>query len=242
MTRSITQYWMLAAVLTVLPGASGAAAAAEPEGASGSGPTVLHLTQIAERKLARDLLHVDLRAEKTAGDPQAVEAAINDAMAKALATAKQAPGIEIETGSYSVYRDTSKNQWDGSQLLLLKGKDSGALLKLAGTLQAQGLVMANLVYEASHEVVRSAEDELTAEALTSLGKRAGAIADELHLSLLRYRDVTVGNAETQGGPMPRFAPMATESLSSSMPAPVAAAGEATVRVTVNADVLLSARP
>jgi len=241
MMRSMAQRWLLAAALGALPGAAGVACAAEPETATPPAATVLHLTQVAERKLTRDLLHVDLRAEKTAGEPQAVEAAINDAMARALTTARQVPGIDIETGSYTVFRDTSKNQWNGSQLLLLKGKDSGALLKLAATLQAQGLVMANLMYEASPEVVRSAEDELTAQALAALGKRAGAIADELHLSVLRYRDVTVGNAETPGGPMPRFAAaMATEAAA--MPAPVAAPGEATVRVTLNADVLLGAKP
>ena len=50
----------------------------------------------------------------------------------------------------------------------------------------------------------------------------------------------VGNAQTEGGPMPRVAQMAM--AASSMPTPVAAAGEATVHVTVTADILLAAKP
>jgi uncharacterized protein len=232
----IPRHWLLAAALAALPTVPSLAQPAASE------PTVLHLTQIAERKLARDLLHVDLRAEKSAADPQAVQAAINDAMAKAVAAAKQVQGIDIETGSYSVFRDTSKNQWMGSQTLQLKGKDAAALLTLAGELQTQGLLMANLTYEASREVVRGAEDELTSEALTALGRRAAAIAVQLHLAVMRYRDVTVGNAETQGGPMPRFAAAEMTGASSRMPTPVAEPGEATVQVTINADVLLGAKP
>ena len=49
--------------------------------------------------------------------------------------------------------------------------------------------------------------------------------------MLRYRDLHVGNAETEGRPIPRFAAAA-------MAAPVAEPGEATIRVTVEAELLL----
>lgn len=201
-----------------------------------NGLTVLHLTQTAERRLPRDLLHVELRAEKSGADPQTVEAAINQNMAKALAQARQVQGITIETGSYSVYRQSqSATDWTGSQSLFLSGGDAGALLKLAGALQGQGLIMSNLGSEASPKTVHAAEDALTAEALSSLDHRVATIALQLHLSVAGYRDLTVGNAEPQGGgSMPRMAMAAA-----SMPAPVAASGEATVRVMVTADVVLT---
>lgn len=226
------QRWLLAPVLVL--------ALAGPALADPPAPTVLHLVQTAKKKLARDVLHVELRAEKTGADAQTVEATINAAMAKALDQAKQAAGIEVETGSYSVYHVESQSQWSGSQSLFLGGADSGAVLKLAGALQAQGLVMSNMGYEASHGVLRGAEDELTNEALAALDKRAASVAQQLHLSVLGYRDLTVGNAQTAGQPMPRFGPM--EARAAPMPAPVAAPGEATVSVTVNADILLGARP
>jgi predicted secreted protein len=201
-------------------------------------PTVLHLTQSAERRITRDLLHVDMRAEGKGADPKAVEAGINRLMAKALAEAKQVPGIEVSNGGYNVYRDASSSEWTGSQSLFLGGTDSGALLSLAGTLQAGGMVMSNLGYEVAPATVRGAESVLTVEALSGLGQRAAAIAQQLHVSVLGYRNLTVGNAETSGGPMPRFAATAT---ASPMSAPVAAPGEGTVRVTVSADILLGTK-
>ena len=72
---------------------------------------------------------------------------------------------------------------------------------------------------------------MTAEALAGLAQRASEIAERVHLSILRYRDLRVGNAETGNQPMPRFAAMA-------MAAPVAEPGEAVIRVTVSADLLL----
>jgi predicted secreted protein len=201
-----------------------------------SAPTVLHLTQPAERRLPRDRLHVEIRAEKTGADPRAVQAAINAAMAAGLAAARQMAGIEIQTGSYAVYRTAPQNppEWVGMQSLSLTGGDAGALLDLAGRLQSQGLVMSNLGYEVSPQALHEAEDELTAEALAALERRAAAIAQQLRLSVLGYRDLTVGNAQAESGPRAMMAAAGA----AAMPAPVAAPGEASVRLAVSADILL----
>jgi predicted secreted protein len=187
--------------------------------------------------VTRDLLHVDLRTEKTSGDQQAVESAINQAMAKALAMARQQPGIDIDTGFYSINREFDKHppQWSGSQSLFLSSTDASTLLKLAGELQAQGLVMSSLHYEASPKTMRGVEDELTSQALSALERRAEAIAEQLHLSVLRYRNLTIGSAQTRGSPMPLFEQSVA---ATAMPPPVAAPGEAPISVTVVADILL----
>jgi uncharacterized protein YggE len=91
--------------------------------------------------------------------------------------------------------------------------------------------MSSLTYEVSPETVRGAEEDLTAEALADLAQRASSIAEEVHLSVLRYRDLRVGNAETETEPMPRLAAVA-------MAAPVAQPGVAVIRLTASADVLL----
>jgi uncharacterized protein len=225
---------LLAAALSVLPIVPGLAATSQPA----PPPTVLHLSQTAERRLPRNLLHVELRAEKTAATADAVEVAINRSMAKALAEARRVNGVEVETGSYAVYRAMPQKgapEWNGAQSLRLSGLDFAALLKLAGTLEAEGLVMSNLTYEASPKAVRDAEDSLTSEALSAMAARAAAIAQQLHLKVSGYRDVTIGNAQAEGGPIPRFAAMAE----AAMPAPVGAPGEATIRVTVGAEILLA---
>ncbi|MGH7031104.1 MAG: SIMPL domain-containing protein [Stellaceae bacterium] len=203
---------------------------------AGVEPTVLHLSQTAERKIVRDLLRVELRAEETGADPLALQAAINRRMAAALARAHQAPGIEVETGAYAVNEEQPQHgpsHWRASQSLILTSKAADALLKLAGALQSDGLLMSSLDYQVSPATVHGAEETLTAEALAGLDHRAAAIAGRMHLSVLRYRDLRVGNAATGEPPAPRFAMMAT-----AMPAPVAEPGEATIRVTISAELLL----
>lgn len=198
--------------------------------------TVLHLSQTAERRIARDQLRVELRVDEAGADPRSVQAAINRRMAAALDRAKQAPGVRVETAAYYVAEERPQNapaRWRGSQSMILTGKDADAVLKLAGELQSQGLSTTALAYELSVEAARAAEGDLTAEALAGLDRRAKAIAGEMHLSPVRYRELRVGNAETEGRPGPRGAALA-------MAMPVAEAGEAEVRVTVEADLLLAA--
>jgi uncharacterized protein len=197
--------------------------------------TVLHLSQTAERSVIRDLLRIELRVEETGVDARSVQAAINRRMAAALDRAREVQGVRIETGSYNVGEERPQNgptRWRGSQSVILTGKDADSMLKLAGALQSDGLSTSSLTYDISPETVRGAEQDLTDEALAALDHRAASIADRMHLTVVRFRDVRVGNAETGGRPVPRFAAMA-------MAAPVAEPGEATVRVTIEAELLLA---
>jgi uncharacterized protein len=206
-------------------------ALAEPAAA----PTVLHLTQTAESKVVPDLLRVEMRVEEAGVDALLVQAAINRRMAAALQRARQVVGVTVETGAYSVDEEQPQHgppRWRGSQSLILSGTAADAVLKLAGAMQAQGLLMSSMNYTVSPETVRGAEEDLTAAALAGLGERAATIAGRLHLAVFGYRDLRVGNAETGQPPLPRLA------MAMAMPAPVAAAGEAVIRLTVEAEVLL----
>ena len=197
--------------------------------------TVLHLSQTAERSVLRDLLRIDLRVEETGADPLPIQSGINSRMAAALDRAHKIQGVRVETGSYGVGEErpqSGPSRWRGTQSLILTGKDADAALKLAGALQSDGLLMSSLVYESSPEIVRGAEEDLTAEALAALDRRAASIADRMHLAVRGYRDVHVGNAETGGRPVPRFAAAA-------MAAPIAEPGEATIRVTIEAELMLA---
>src|SRR5215469_17976648 len=199
--------------------------------------TVLHLSQTAERNVLRDLLRIELRVEETGADPLAIQSAINRRMAAALDRAHKIQGVRVETGSYGVGEErpqSGPSRWRGSQSLILRSKAADAALRLAGVLQSDGLLMSSMAYEASPETVRGAEEDLTAEALAALDRRAASIAGHMHLAVLRYRDLHVGNAETEGRPIPRFAAAAMAA------APVAEPGEATIRVTIEAELLLGA--
>jgi uncharacterized protein len=197
--------------------------------------TVLHLSQTVDRSVLRDRLRIELRVEETGADPLTLQSAINRRMATALDRAHQVQGVQPETGSYSVGDErpqSGTSRWRASQSLILTSKVADAALKLAGALQSDGLLISSLAYEVSPETVRGAEEDLTAEALAALDRRAASIASSMHLEVLRYRDLHVGNAETGGRPGPRFAATA-------MTAPVAEPGEAMVRVTIEAELMLA---
>ena len=225
--------FLLAAGLILFWAASAMAQGAEPQ------TTVLHLSQTAERNVLRDLLRIDLRVEEAGADPLAIQSAINRRMAAALDRAHQVQGVQVETGSYNVGEErpqSGPSRWRGSQSLVLRSRAADPALKLAGTLQTDGLLMSSMAYEASPETVRGAEEDLTSEALAALDRRAASIADRMHLAVLRYRDLRLGNAETEGGrPVPRFATAAMAAP------PVAEPGEATIRVTIEAELLLVAQ-
>ncbi|HJU19516.1 MAG TPA: SIMPL domain-containing protein [Stellaceae bacterium] len=207
-----------------------------PHGPPEPTATVLHLRETAEKSLVPDRLRVVLRAEESGTDPRTVQAAINQHMAAALARARQVAGVAAETGDYALFQETPSGappRWRGSQSLILLGEGAPQMLKLAGALQSDGLVMSALAYEVSPEALRGAEEDLTAEALAALDRRAAAIADRMHLRVLRYRDLTVGNAETGVRPLPRAAMMGT-----ALAAPVAAPGREQVQLTVSADLVL----
>lgn len=223
--------WVAVALLALLLAPSGPAFAQDADQRA----TVLHLSQTAERSVMRDLLRIELRVEEAGADVRAVQAAINRRMAAALDRAHQVQGVRLETGTYSVGEERPQNapaRWRGQQSVILTGKDADSMLKLAGALQSDGLAIGSLAYEVSPETVRGAEEDLTAEALAALDHRAASIAGHMRLGVLRYRDLRVGNAETGGRPTPRFAAMA-------MASPAAEPGEAVIRVTIEAELLLA---
>jgi uncharacterized protein len=208
------------------------ALAADAPGDSG---TLLHLSEQAERPVARDQLRAMLRVEASDADAARLQAEINRRMAAAVARAKSVAGVTIFTGGYAVYDQHAKDQpplWHGSAGLTLTAHDAAPLLALAGELQQSGLLMSALNYELTPEAARKAEDELTVEALDRLRQRAERIAATLGLAVLRIRDLRVGNA-TGAQPIPRL--FAAAVGTGGAPAPVAEPGEATVSVSVDAE-------
>jgi predicted secreted protein len=208
--------------------------------------TLLHLSEPAQRLVARDQLHTVLRVEAVDADAAKLQADINHRLAAALAKVKSVATLRVETSGYSVYPEsgpsvvskTRTNQWRGSASLSLIGQDAAPLLALVGELQKDGLVLSSLAYELTPAAARTVEGELTDQALARVNERAAKIAATLGLSVERIRDLRVGNAlGTQ--PIPRV--FAGQMATASAPAPVAEPSEATVTVTVDADFVLVSR-
>ncbi len=100
--------------------------------------------------------------------------------------------------------------------------------------------MRGLAPELSPEARQAVEDELTEAALTRVQQRAGRIATVLGTKVDMMRDVRVGNASAPPAPIRAMAAMTN--FSQPAPPPVAEPGEATVSVTVDADIALAPRP
>jgi predicted secreted protein len=225
------------AALSVLGSAPPAVAA---DTAAPPSVTVIHLTERAERLMARDRLRAGLAVEVTGPVPQQVQAEINRRMEAALAKAKSVSTVKAETGGYSVFpeRNTGKpTLWHGQQTLNLVSDAPADLLALMGDLQQQGLATQGLTFEVAEETLRKAEDGLTAEALAAVGQRADKVAGDLGMRVQQIRDVTVGNAE--GGARPPLPMAMMRAAAAPPPPPVAEPGDAQVSVTVQAEIWLA---
>jgi predicted secreted protein len=228
----------LPALVLVLGLAAALPVRAEAPAERDAGLTVLHLSETGEKTIRRDRLHAALRAEASGPEARKVQAQINKQMAAALELARKVSSVKVETGGYSVWQEQPQKgpaRWRGSQSLTLVGSDPSALLGLVGELQHAGLVVSSLEYQLAPETARAAEDSLTDDALMRLRVRAERIAKSLGMSVVRLRELRVGNAEG-GRPRP---PVPMRAMASKEYAPpVAEPGEATVTVTVEAEVLL----
>ena len=202
--------------------------------------SVLHLSETAQRDVPRDLLRATLAAEATDPDAGKVQSQINQRMSAAMTRIKGAADVTVETGGYSVYRETPDKQpprWHGSQTVNLTSKDFAALLSLIGTLQQQSLVIQSLAPDISREARQSVEDALTDEALTRLKQRADRIAATAGVKLQGFRTLTVGNVNA---PPPVVRPMMRMAAAAAPEAPpVAEAGNATVSITATAEFALA---
>jgi uncharacterized protein len=228
----------LAAAAAILALASLSLPAAAAEAPATADVTVLHLSAQADRMVPRDRLRAVLRVEGADADPARLQAEVNRRMAEAVTRAKSVAGVTLATSGYSVFEEMAKDQpprWHGAAGLTLSAQDAAPLLALVGELQQSGLALSALDYELSPEAARKAEDALTAEALTRLRQRAERVAESLGLAVLRIRDLRLGNAAGTP-PQPRPFMMAKAAVSSAAPPPVAEPGEATVSLSVDADV------
>ena len=202
--------------------------------------TVIHLTEKAERMMARDHLRAGLAVEVTGPVAAQVQAEINRRMETALSKAKSVSTVKVESGGYSVYpqRDPGKpTLWHGQQSLSLSSDAPADLLTLVGDLQQQGLNTQGLTFEVKDVTLREAQDGLTADALAALRRRAEAIAGDLAMTVQQIRDVTVGNAE--GGARPPMPMAMMRAAGAASPPPVAEPGDAEVSVTIQAEVWLA---
>lgn len=208
------------------------------------GQVILNISAEERKEVEQDLLVGNLSYIVTNREAAKVQDEINTMMAKALAEAKLVTEVKTSTGAYQVYETTDERskeqQWRGQQSLTIKSKDSDKVLELAGKLQKLGLTVDGLNYMLAPETAVEVQDNLMEAALKQLQARADRAAKALGKTSAELRDVSVNSAGLPYQPMMRsnMVMMEMGAAAKDMAAPVAAAGDTTISLSVNARAVL----
>jgi len=206
--------------------------------------TTIHLDQQAQKVVPRDRLQADLRVEATGPDSRGVQDEVNRRMSAALAKARKNSALTVQSGGYGVYREQppkgAPEIWHASQGITVISKDFDAVLKMSGDLQNDGLALSSLRFFLAPDTLRAAQSELTAQALSGLRDRANEVAANLGMGVTQYKDITVGNA-TEGfdGRRPVMFAKAAMAAAPAITPPDAEAGDSTITLNVQAEVVLA---
>jgi len=188
--------------------------------------------------VSNDTMHVTLQTYAEMQDPAKLAARINQEMEWALAQVKQVQGVKLRTGSYQTWPVTRKEVttgWRGQQDLILESRDTQALSRLTGQLQAK-LQIKSMSFTVSDEKRVTVENRLIDLALNAFKERAGIVGDNLKAGGYRIVELNVGTS-TARPPMMHQARMASMSMEAG-DAVAVEGGESDVRVTVNGTIEL----
>lgn len=196
--------------------------------------TALHLADTETVMAHPDLLVATLQAVATAPSAAAAQQQVNAAVSGAIARAGQVPDVTVSTQQYTSWQPKQPGSWQASQTIRLRSHDGGALLALAGQLQATGLAATELGWELSPDATRKARDQAMREAIANLRARADEAASLLGLRFSSFDKINIAAPPPFLGPrMPALTMAAAE------PAPPnAVAEDVPVSATVQGDVTL----
>jgi predicted secreted protein len=212
-----------------------------PEGA-----TLITLSATEQMEVEQDLLIATLSIQVENANPRNVQDEINKIMRSAVDEAAKVESVKASTQQYRVNeydRNRGKGArrdmiWRGQQNLQIKGKQADDLLELAGKLQNMGMTMNGLSYTLSPEKLEESRNVMLEAALEKLlekARRTARVIGKSETEMLKI-NVDMGNNYR---PQPlRHASMARSMDSAKMSAPVAAAGESMISLTVTAEALL----
>jgi predicted secreted protein len=153
-----------------------------------NGQILLNLSITEQEEVEQDTLNISLQYSVQGRDPVELQNDVNQTMRLALDTLERDGRIEYSTTQYQVYTieagrpvraDVENPVWRAQQGVELTGTDSTVLLELAGSLQAQGLVITSQYYSLSSARYEEIAGRLTQAALGNLQQRAEAAAGSL---------------------------------------------------------------
>ena len=242
--RTSSRAWLLALLPALLLGM--AAQAQTPPIASGPAHQ-LSLSASAQTEVARDQLAVMLQVTREGSDAAQVQTALKQVLDTALNEARRAAEgqqMTVRTSGFSIQprygRDGRIAGWSGNAGLTLEGRDVARIAATAGRLQGMNIVATG--YSLSRELRERHESALTEQAIRRFRERAAEMSRHFGYGGYTVREVTVQDAEVDGGMRP---PMVMARMSPAMAAAEAAAplptegGQATLGVTVQGTVTMT---
>lgn len=221
-----------------------------PEGA-----ILLSLSATERVEVDQDLLVSILSIEARNADAAKLQDEINTVMTKALKEARAYETVKASTQSYRVYpydytpdprpvktgeKPQIIREWRGSQSLMLKSKSPDDLLELVGILQKAGMNVTDLSYTVSPELLEETQNSLLEAALKKLrtkAERAAAALGKSKTDLLNI-NVDAGGYYPQPVMMARGGMAAAMEAKADMSAPVVAAGQSEITLSVTAQALV----
>jgi predicted secreted protein len=207
------------------------------------GQVILNISATERKDVEQDLLVSVLEYSSTNREASLVQDEINKAMKEALdILEKSKDKVKFNTGTYNVYERTEprtqERKWYGSQSITLKSMDADKVLELSGKLQKMKFTTNGLQYMLAPETAVKIQDGLMEDALKQLQTRANRAAKALGKSSAELREVNVEGVNIPYANIRNSGMAMMKSADMEMAAPVAASGEDTITLNVNARVIL----
>lgn len=165
----------------------------------------VNLAVSASEEVDNDTLSATLFVQHEGNDPAELTSRVNGTVRQAVETAKQQPGVQVQTLDYQtspVYRNNTLSGWRVRQSIRLRGSDPAAISQLLGRLQ-QSLSLGGLSYGISAQQRARVEERLIRQAIERFRARAELISGEM--GHRRYQLVQM-NIDTNDA-IPRAYPM-----------------------------------
>lgn len=206
--------------------------------------TVLSLNASAPASAPPDEAVAQFNVQATKPDAAAAQAAVNQAVAKALAAARAVAGVTATTGFYNTYETIPEHQakpaFTAQQSLTLvqpasAGVPDKAFSDLLAQLQSEGLLLTGLSGDLSTKGTDKLQREAIHAALLQLHDEAEGIAADLNTTIGTLQSLTV---ETDNFSTP---PMRLHVLAMAPAAapPQSAPGNITITARVSAKIMLN---
>lgn len=193
-----------------------------------------------EREVSNDWTTAVIGTTTADTDTAALATRVNKQMNDALAIARKTPGVLVSTSAYSTFPEYGAGnqvvRWRATQDLTLQSRDTAAISRLLGTLQAGGLTLRTIGFSVSRETRARLEDELMASAITAFRSRAALITKSFGKTSYVIAAINIGD----GGYQPPLMPYARSNamMADEATNPELEGGLSTLRIDVSGTIEL----